>query len=237
MQALATRQLLDPLSQVPRRTDLTSVSEAPAAQAGVIELEGDATPGYGASSSALGWVFRGAAPLLISLRYAPDRVGGAETRTGILTGSAVAPAVPTGPFAKAILDPESLGSWSREGQLWLDPIGEGSRQSSASDVMVVETVSSTASVGLLEGVSRADWEGLDREIRRLLAGIGGLADPPDGQDAGSAWLLWIGAAAVLFLAHRTSYGPRRFVGRPGSRLHRAGHTAPIPVGPWPLGPT
>ena len=233
---MATRQLLNVLSQVPRRTDFNSVSEGAGAQAEVTEREGDATPESAASGSALGWVTGGAVPVVRSAGYAPDRVGVTEARIGTLTGSAAWPAVPTASFSRAILDAESLGSWSREGQLWLGPAGEGSRERLAPDETAVETAPSSAGVGLLEGVSRADWEGIDREIRRLLAGIGGLPDPAEGPEAGFAWVVWIGAAAILFLAHRTPYGPRRFLGRSGSRPHRAGPTAPVPVGPWPLGP-
>jgi hypothetical protein len=84
---------------------------------------------------------------------------------------------------------------------------------------------------LVDGAINPDWEAIDREMRQLLGQIGDLARAPDGPRR-RAWLLWIGAAAVLYVSQRASAVPRRLFRCPG----RCAADLLVPDGPWPLGP-
>ena len=82
----------------------------------------------------------------------------------------------------------------------------------------------------------SDWEGVDGDLRRFLARLGGPADDPDGAGAGPACRLWIAAATALVAAHQASSRHRWPFGRPTPGASRQPDRL-VPVDPWPLGPS
>jgi hypothetical protein len=79
-----------------------------------------------------------------------------------------------------------------------------------------------------------DWKAIDRELRQLLSGLGGLAGDPDGVGAAPPWPVWVCVAATLLLARRASAGRRRVFSRPARESTWVSARRSVPVGPWPL---
>src|SRR5262249_50155390 len=128
-----------------------------------------------------------------------------------------------------------LGLWPGDGRIRSGPAGQELRELAIVAGTAAHEARSPAWAELLEGPLSPDWESIDREMRRFLAGIGGLADTSEVREAGQSWLYWFVAATALFSAQRAR-GPRRLCGRagPGAGGVAAHHS--LPVGPWPLGP-
>ena len=151
--------------------------------------------------------------------YSADRTG-LEGRTNAGRSSTAADVVSSGSFGDVVNGPQS---WRGDRSTGRGPLGDELRELAITAVIADPSAAAPAWAELLDGALNPDWEAIDQEMRRFLSGIGGLTDHSGEWGVGEAWLLWIGAAAALSLAHRASEGPRRFFRRAGRR--RVGATA------------
>jgi hypothetical protein len=232
LQAMTVRVLLEPLLSVSRRTDSAADDETTGIESDSSDVAGEAAYEPAVTNSVVGWA-PGAASVWMPMGYSADRTAGLEGRTNAGRSSTEADAVSSGSFGDVVNDPQS---WRGDRSTGRGHLGDELRELAIVAVIADPAAASPAWAELLDGALNPDWEVIDQEMRRFLSGIGTLTDRPGEWGVGEAWLLWIGAAAALCLAHGASQGPRRFFRRAGRR--RVGATAPdlVRVGPWPLGP-
>ena len=185
------------------------------------------------ANSLVGWAPGGATSVSMSVAYSPNRGAGLDGRAKPGAGSPAADASTRGSFGDFSPGP---GLWPGDGRIRPGPTGHELRELAIVAAIADHEARSPAWAELLEGALSPDWKSIDREMRWFLAGIGGLADASEVRGAGQSWLVWIGAATALFLAHRAGYGPGRMFRRAGPGLVRVAAHHPLPVGPWPLGP-
>ena len=229
---MTMRVLLEPLLSVSRRTDSAADGETTGIEPESSEVAGEAAYEPAATNSVVGWA-PGAASVWMPMGYSADRTAGLEGRTNAGPGPTAADAMSSGSFGDVVNGPQS---WSGDRSTGRGPLGDELREFADVAVIADRAAASPTWAALLDGTLNPDWKAIDPEMRRFLSEIGSLTDHAGEWGVGEAWLLWIGAAAALSLAHGASSGPRRFFRRAGRR--RVGATADdlVRVGPWPLGP-
>jgi hypothetical protein len=89
---------------------------------------------------------------------------------------------------------------------------------------------------VLQGALHADWDAVDRDLRRVLSRLANLSDPLDPRDQVAAWPLWMGVATALIAVQRASRGRRRWLLRSIGTVAPAPPDHAVPDAPWPLGP-
>jgi hypothetical protein len=232
VQVIAAGELVDAVQSTAHRPDPQSIGEPEVIGSDIIGLGSDTTYDPAVANSVVGWGPGAAASGPMSLTSAPDRGAGLDGRSKAVASSPVMDTPTPGLFADVT---PGLRLRPGDARTWAGPPGDEAHAFTIVSATAVREPPSPAWAELLDGALKPDWESIDREMRRFLADIGGLADTPEGREAGEAWLLWIGAATSLFLAHRAWYGPRRFFRRAGSLAAGVPTRHPVPVGPWPLG--
>jgi hypothetical protein len=89
---------------------------------------------------------------------------------------------------------------------------------------------------VLSGALHADWDAVDRDLRKVLSRLGKVSDSHDARERVAAWPLWIGVATALFGAQRASREGRRWFQRSVGGVPPAPPGHAVPDAPWPLGP-
>lgn len=224
-QTAATRNLVDSLYPVTRRTDRTSdflPSDPPAiGQETVPALnEGDASDSAG-ESSLVAWAPSSAMPVIMSLATLPGLFAGFDGRAW--------------PSASESRESSPVGHTVAELEV-REPAPGDAQTAPGSSVAVPALDRDAPTWGhLVDGAIHADWEVVDAELRQFLSGLSELAQHPEEYGAGQTWPLWIGMAGALLLARRSSSIRQRLFGRPVRGPFWVAPGGPIPVGPWPLG--
>lgn len=180
----------------------------------------------------VGWESDESGQIAASVGLASDRIAGLGGWARPAANVFPTASLPTGSTAYVLTD---LDPWPVEPGARTGPPGDQLHTLSILAEAADSEENATARARLLDSATPADWEEIDREMRQLLAGIGGLAELPKVRQAGRVWLPLIGAAALLYLTHRATTGRRRLFRRASPRTRWPAHP-PLPVGPWPLSP-
>jgi hypothetical protein len=233
-QDVAVREIVDPLQSDTRRTDSATADESPENDSDLMsELVGGGASDSAGVASAVGWGPGVMAPVFISLANPSDRIGGLDERLAPSQGSAGAAASQLESVTNVAIGFETASEEENTAPGGLiEPLRTPPLPSAATAREALEL----ARANLLEGALHSEWETVDRELRQFLTQLDVLPDIPAGHEAGTTWLVWIGAATVLILTRTSSYGPGRFFRRPVPVPVGASSRHPMPVGPWPLGP-
>jgi hypothetical protein len=240
-QEIGSRELFDPLQLASRSIDVASTAVAGDVQPTGLELiaglgGGDPIDPAGAASL-VGWAPATATPTIMSLASLSERAVGPDGRSGLGPGVGVS-AAGGGPM-------DSVGQLVPEAGIYAPAPGDVRPATDVhADVDLPIAVvgvtdrggSAPAWADILESALHPDWEAVDGELRQFLSRLGDLDRTAVGQEAGSVWLLWIGAATTLFLVRRASHGPRLSYRRAAPWPVGVSGRHPVPVGPWPLGP-
>ncbi len=228
----AVKQIAAPVDVVERHTDsaLDNVAGAPqaVAQETAAGLGDGAVADSAGASAVVGWASGAAMPVvMMSLAGLPGSAVGFDARAGASAAEIRPPMTVGNAFTE--LARETAPRDARTAPLDVGIPLEGADAASGRH--------GPAWADLLEGPLRPDWEAVDGELRRFLSGLGGLAAQTDELGARPMWALWIGAATALVVACRVSYGRGPLLARPVPGTLGASRRRPVPVGPWPLGPT
>jgi hypothetical protein len=212
------RNASDPESSAGRGESASGTVEGPA-----LGPVNDAAESLSAGSSA-GFA-AGSAPVV---RGAPaGRSWWLEDRIGTGQGGSTVRAAPT-------FRPDIASRVGPEVQIEPAALDGDAAELSASTLDARREPRAAAWGDLVEGALRSDWDAVDRELRRFLAGHVRRGAVADRASAAPSWQLLLGAGAVMILASTAGPGPGRLL-RPRSHSDRGapGRDAGT-VGPWPL---